>query len=243
MKWLPAWLGEAYCVLFPREGTLTVKEAADALGTTQARATLILSRLEKAGWVERVERGRYRTMEPAEVFRRIAILREIEKNLAGLPQREFLPPIRRFMELIVRHYGDRLLSAALFGSVARGNADPSSDIDILLIIRGLPKGIGERYREISEIELRFYETKEHWLLPSPVSPLLYTPEEAVEFHAVYLDMTRHLILLLDRGGLLTKKLAELSARLQELEAERYEVEGKPVWVLAPHLRRGEEVAL
>jgi hypothetical protein len=244
MIWLPAWLGEAYCRLHPHlKKTLALKDAADVLGVSQTKATLILSRLAQSGWIERVGRGRYRVVESSEVFKRIAIFREIEENLIKIPQREFTSPLRRFMELVVKHYGKRLASVAVFGSLARGDATPSSDIDVLLVIEGLPKKIGERQDEISKLKLQFYGLREHWLLAVPISPLLYTPDEAGDFHNVYLDMTRHVVVLLDRNNLLTKKLAELSYRLKELESERRELDGKPVWVLKPNLRRGEVATL
>jgi hypothetical protein len=147
------------------------------------------------------------------------------------------------MELVVGHYGRRLVSAALFGSLARGNATPSSDIDILLIIESLPKRVGERQDEISKLKLQFYTLPEHWLLAAPISPVLYTPDEARDFHDIYLDMTRHVVILFDRDNLLTKKLAELSTRLHELKSERHELDGKPIWVLAPNLQRGEVATL
>lgn len=37
-------------------------------------------------------------------------------------------------------YGGRLLSLVLFGSVARGTAGPSSDVDLLLVAEPLPAG-------------------------------------------------------------------------------------------------------
>ncbi len=244
MKWPPAWLGEAYCVLCTEsKKILTPKDAAEVLGVTETKATLILSRLVRMGWINRLKRGQYRVVEPSMVFKRIAILREIERNLDRVPQREFIRPLKCFMELVVKHYGERLVSAALFGSIARGNATPSSDIDLLLVIEGLPKKVGERQDEISRLKLQFYALPEHWLLPAPVSPILYTPEEARDFHDIYLDMTRHVVVLLDRGDLLTQKLAELSTHLRRLKSKREELDGKPVWVLAPALERGEVAAL
>jgi hypothetical protein len=231
-------------VLYPRlKKILTVKDAANVLGVEEAKATLILSRLTQAGWINRIERGRYRAVDTSEVFKRIAIQREIERNLARIPQKEFVLPLKRLMELIVKHYGGRLVSVALFGSLARGNATPSSDIDILLVVEGLQKRIGERQDEISQLKLQFYTMPEHWLLPASISPVLYTPDEARDFHDIYLDMTRHVVILLDRSDLLTEKLAELSTRLHGLKSERHELDGKPIWVLAPNLQRGEVVTL
>ena len=43
---------------------------------------------------------------------------------------------------------DRLVSVVLFGSVARGEATPFSDIDLLVVAKGLPKGRFARRREL-----------------------------------------------------------------------------------------------
>jgi len=48
---------------------------------------------------------------------------EAEKELA-----------RRFTEALRERLGERLLAVALFGSVARGEATPDSDIDLLVVV-------------------------------------------------------------------------------------------------------------
>lgn len=48
---------------------------------------------------------------------------------------------RRFEKL----YGERLVRLVLFGSQARGDAEPGSDIDVLIVL----KGIAEPYEEIA----------------------------------------------------------------------------------------------
>jgi UTP:GlnB (protein PII) uridylyltransferase len=40
---------------------------------------------------------------------------------------------------------ERLVSLVLFGSVARGRACPTSDIDLLLVAEGLPRSLADRY--------------------------------------------------------------------------------------------------
>lgn len=244
MKWLPAWLGKAYCTLYQRiEGTFTVRNIAGALNVSAAKANLIASRLAQAGWLKRLEKGKYRVVEPKEILERITIWGEIERNLARVPQREFISPLKRFLEAVVGEYGGRLVSAALFGSVARGDADPTSDLDVLLVIEGLPKGLPERQEEITELVLSSYKKRSPVEPLVPVSPVLYTPSEALGFHSIYLDMTRHCTMLFDPRGLLRKKITEFSEKLEDLGSQRLEVLGKPVWVLKPDLRRGEVVEL
>ncbi len=46
---------------------------------------------------------------------------------------EILSEFRRGLEEI---YGDRLYDVILFGSRARGDADPDSDYDVLVVLRG-----------------------------------------------------------------------------------------------------------
>src|SRR5579862_8219136 len=45
-----------------------------------------------------------------------------------------------YTRLLGALFGDTLVSVVLFGSVARGDATPNSDIDLLIIASGLPAG-------------------------------------------------------------------------------------------------------
>ncbi len=50
---------------------------------------------------------------------------------------EKLPQIlSELRERFVEHYGDRLVKVVLFGSQARGDAAPGSDIDIMVVLKG-----------------------------------------------------------------------------------------------------------
>ena len=63
--------------------------------------------------------------------------------------REALSALRRRLE---QHFGDRLLHMTLFGSYARGQAHADSDVDVLVVIRGLaPRERGEVYEEGAEV--------------------------------------------------------------------------------------------
>jgi len=42
-------------------------------------------------------------------------------------------------------FRDHLVAVALFGSAARGEADPRSDLDFLVVLRGIPKTLERRY--------------------------------------------------------------------------------------------------
>jgi predicted nucleotidyltransferase len=52
------------------------------------------------------------------------------------------------------HYGARLVSLAVFGSVGRGTPRPDSDVDLLIVAADLPRGHTARVEEFFAIERR-----------------------------------------------------------------------------------------
>lgn len=50
-----------------------------------------------------------------------------------------------------RLYGERLVQMILFGSQARGNAEPSSDIDVLVVLRGQVSPCEEIARTMEDV--------------------------------------------------------------------------------------------
>lgn len=43
-------------------------------------------------------------------------------------------------------FADHLVAVAMFGSVARGEADERSDLDLLVLLRAIPKSLERRYQ-------------------------------------------------------------------------------------------------
>src|SRR5256885_2991472 len=65
--------------------------------------------------------------------------------------------LRRQFELL---YGERLVRMVLFGSQARGDAEPGSDIDILVVLKGPVspcKEIARTSEIVADLSLRFNE--------------------------------------------------------------------------------------
>jgi uncharacterized protein len=59
--------------------------------------------------------------------------------------------------LLEREYGDRLAGVILFGSQARGDAEPGSDVDLLVVLRGEVSAGAETSRlswPLAELSLR-----------------------------------------------------------------------------------------
>jgi predicted nucleotidyltransferase len=66
----------------------------------------------------------------------------MENKLTGI-----LPELRRQFEAL---YGERLVHMLLFGSQARGDAEPASDIDVLVVLQG-PVDPGEEIARTGEV--------------------------------------------------------------------------------------------
>ena len=68
-----------------------------------------------------------------------------------------LKELRRRLETL---YGPRLVKMILYGSQARGDAEPGSDIDVLVVLQGLVQPGEEIQRTgatVAELSLRFDE--------------------------------------------------------------------------------------
>lgn len=75
-----------------------------------------------------------------------------------IPQGEFRKPVKEFLEMAEVKHGDNLVGAILFGSVARGEADRASDIDIQVIVENdLTKARRQLQDVRQEIEKRKFD--------------------------------------------------------------------------------------
>ncbi|BDB98166.1 nucleotidyltransferase domain-containing protein [Saccharolobus caldissimus] len=67
-------------------------------------------------------------------------------------------PYKSLLEKIVRlleeKFGENLISVAVYGSVTRGDNRKDSDIDLLIIVKNLPKTFTERVILFDEVERR-----------------------------------------------------------------------------------------
>jgi hypothetical protein len=89
----------------------------------------------------------------------------------------------------------------LFGSVARGDATKSSDIDLLVVAEGFPRRLSARRQELLALYAPVREARQ---LPSIEWNLVTkTPEEALVHSPLYLDMVEDGRLLFDRDGFLS----------------------------------------
>jgi predicted nucleotidyltransferase len=62
--------------------------------------------------------------------------------------------ISEFRDRIQAEYGDRLVKLVVFGSEARGDAEPDSDIDLLVVLKG-PVELGKEVNRLGQIRSEF----------------------------------------------------------------------------------------
>jgi predicted nucleotidyltransferase/DNA-binding HxlR family transcriptional regulator len=217
--------------------------------------TLKLRKLMGLGLVDLVDGLYVLTSRGVEVSR---ILEDLDKALRGrefkvrnlerIPHYHYVPVIRRYCELLFEFFGDRLVSIMLFGSVARGDWDANSDIDILIIADGWEgKPIWDRVREVGRVKARLSESLEYLdALKAGYHPIIqnYTlsVEEAKRFNRVYLDALIDGIILYDRDEFLSGILQSLRRRLEDLGSMRITLpNGRFYWVLKRDFKVGEVI--
>jgi len=251
VKWIPSWLGKAYSRLYTRfkEEPFDIPSANRILGCEDGLSRTILSRLRGAYLVSifsRVGRRRlYRLLDP-ETW---VILCSFDiRNLEGVRQGVYFNLICKCIRSLIEKYGDHLFSIVLYGSVARGTARSSSDVDLLVISDGFKGTVGSRIDELIDVEEPFVKGELFWLgkrgIHTDISYLPLRPEEAVSTHPIYLDLTCDAIILYDRGGFFEGILDRLRDRLARLKSKRvYIGEDDWYWVLKPEVKRGEVVEI
>jgi predicted nucleotidyltransferase len=85
-----------------------------------------------------------------------ARIRKPDDPLLEIPQQGFRKPVREFLEEARERQGENLVAVILFGSVARGEADRASDIDIQVIVE---EDLLESRRDLQDVRQIIEEKK------------------------------------------------------------------------------------
>jgi predicted nucleotidyltransferase len=243
--WMQRWLGDAYSSLYSEFGrdTFSLQDAQRVVNLKESNLHVALSLLHRAGAVIVFDRGRpraYRLLDP-----RSLVLRTSGKIAhVDFPQEAYLQLIYDTLRALRDRV--KLTSFCVFGSVARGEAKRTSDVDILVVSDSFKGSVASRIDSLSFVdemvkgEVRFLG--EHGYRTAP-NLLPLRREEAERVPVLFLDPAVNAKMLFDEGGFMTGILTRLRARLDLAGSKRVETEHGWYWDLKPDYTRGEKEVL
>lgn len=169
-------------------------------------------------------------------------------NREAVGQADYAEYLGQSVRLLREELGDNLVSLALYGSVARGDASTESDLDLLVVLRDAAEVYYERLRPFVSVVRRLRRTaaaagaRERGLLGEP-SFVVLTRREALQSRLLYLDMVAEAKLLIDEEGFLRERLDRTGERLRHLGSRRIHTERGWYWELQPNRNSGAAVWL
>lgn len=159
---------------------------------------------------------------------------------------------KKFMRIFIKNLQegmkDNLLSVTLYGSVARGNARPESDIDLLILYRKGEIDVDNVYvnSALQSDESQEYRRLYNKGIYGEISPLFMTLAEIKSNPLILLDIMEEGIILFEQGKCFTDLLEKMRVETKKLGSRKVNLpDGSWYWELKPSWRPGEliEVAL
>ena len=238
MDWVPRWLGKFHATLVNAFGIqpFSSHEALRVGGRASPSSNLALSRLTKAGWLGRLAHGWYVAL-PAEAIES-ALVHPWD---APFRRVDFYPVLGVTVGSLLGRLGSRLDALALFGSAARLDHRPESDLDLVVVAdfeSGGPDRWLEELRPVLDAADRI--AFRQWQLSGSFHGIQLTPfrpEQLADPGPIFLDMVEDAIVIRDRQGSLTTALHEIRKSLGEEGAQRLrDSQGGRFWLLGKPTR-------
>jgi len=218
--------------------------------------TARLRNLAEKGLIESTKEGYRLSRSGREAVDILERLNEISgrskfstKNFERIPHRLYADLIERYCEILYDRYRDRLVSVALFGSIARGNWERDSDIDLIIVLEGWQNTpVWRRIRELQDLRRTLSVTPEFKsAIEKGFTPnIQHYPldiSEASEFHRIYIDASLDAIILYDKQDFLQSLLNNLRIKLEQQGARRVMAAGKEYYWVLKDVKFGEVFAL
>jgi len=144
--------------------------------------------------------------------------------------------------------GEKLISTCYFGSAARGEASPESDLDVLVVADALPNDLAGRMRLACAIREKARKSEAGRSLrragrSTLISSIYLTPEEVRAHPPILLDVADHGVIWYDRDNFLTGVLTDIKHRLSELGARKVRAKKGYYWILKPDRKPGEVIEI
>lgn len=138
---------------------------------------------------------------------------------------------RGVVENLQNRFSDHLVAVALFGSAARGETGERSDLDFLVVLRGIPKNLERRYQVYKPIH-DAVTMQSRRMTDITVIDLdeEFIKDEDVEITPLMLNIAADAIILYDPEGRLASFIERVRRLIQVAGLERYRTkDGKYGW--------------
>lgn len=150
----------------------------------------------------------------------------------------------KIKDAVLKVFGEQLVSLVLFGSYARGEPRPGSDIDLLIVLRTLPVERMELHELLDKVEenlKELYSSFEKIGYKPVLSPVVLDMNIASRIRPLYLDIIFDAKILFDENDFIKNVFERLRKKLEAFHAERKRL-GK-LWyvVLKKDYRFGEVI--
>jgi len=159
-------------------------------------------------------------------------------NPVSLHQQQIDQMVREVPGLLAKAYGSQLLAVVLFGSVARGEANQYSDIDLLIILRERQFESRDDHQGCDQVQIALSSAIDN----SPELQFhLRSAAEAEQGGPIFLDISVDGIILFDPDGWASEFLQRYRDRLAAQGSERIPWGDNWYWRLTPTVRPAAEV--
>jgi len=149
-----------------------------------------------------------------------------------------MPSIEPICQAVVQRLretlGEKLIGVALFGSYARGDYHPGSDLDLLVIAEGLPAHPVERIQWLYNLVVSVAKKR--------VGFVAWTPTEfSHAFPSLYLDLGLDARILFDPSGFLSAGLKRVREIIEEAGLYRTQNGRNFAWRFKKPPQRGFQI--
>ena len=149
----------------------------------------------------------------------------------------------RFLSLLKEGMGERLIGILLYGSLARDQVKPDSDIDLLVVGKGDKEDVEDGYRRARDApeETPEYEALVEQAIWPSISPFIVSDEYLRQNTPwLVLEIQDQGLVLHELEGFLAWKIKRVHERMHELGTRKVMLpEGSWYWDVKPDWKLGE----
>ena len=123
--------------------------------------------------------------------------------------------LKELRKELIKEYGENLVSAVIFGSVARNTFTEESDIDLLILCKRVPKSRMERLKKFEKVEDKITKLAEKLGIENlEINPIITTLKK-IEGNPILLDLMRSSKILYDKDARFSKYLSLLRKKVED----------------------------